>query len=145
MDHVVYLDTKVKELEKVLSGQKTMIIRGATGRKMPYGRVDTGDALYFIENDGSGQIKAKAVTVSVMNSDKLTREESTALVEKYQKRLLLTHAQVKRWSGKRYIVLIEIAKAEKLTPFGIDKSDYSNMDDWLPVGNIETIRISDQS
>lgn len=39
MDHVVYLDAKEKELNKLLSGQKTMIIRGAAGRKMPYGRV----------------------------------------------------------------------------------------------------------
>ena len=52
MDHVVYLDTKAKELDKIGSGDKTMIIRGATGRKMPYGRVNAGDVLYLIENDG---------------------------------------------------------------------------------------------
>jgi hypothetical protein len=35
MDHVVYLDHKANEFEKLLNGQKTMIIRGAAGRKMP--------------------------------------------------------------------------------------------------------------
>ena len=39
MDHVVYVDTKAKELEKLLEGTKRMLIRGAAGRKMPYGRV----------------------------------------------------------------------------------------------------------
>jgi hypothetical protein len=29
MDHVVYLDAKEKELDKLRSGQKSMIIRGA--------------------------------------------------------------------------------------------------------------------
>ncbi len=42
MDHVVYLDKKTNELEKLKSGEKTMLIRGATGRKMPYGRVNAG-------------------------------------------------------------------------------------------------------
>lgn len=34
MDNVVYLDFKAKELENLKSGQKTMIIRGAMGRKL---------------------------------------------------------------------------------------------------------------
>lgn len=54
MDHVVYLDYKAKELENLKSGQKTMIIRGAMGRKMPYGRINNSDVLYFIENKGDG-------------------------------------------------------------------------------------------
>lgn len=40
MDHIVYLDAKARELEKLLDGKKTMIIRGATGRKLPHGRVN---------------------------------------------------------------------------------------------------------
>jgi len=43
MDNVVYLDYKAKELENLRSGQKTMIIRGAMGRKLPYGRVEKFD------------------------------------------------------------------------------------------------------
>ena len=66
MDHVVYVDAKAKEMEILLSGKKTMIIRGATGRKLPYSR---------------------------------------------------------------------------LAPFPIDKSEYGNMDDWLPVEDIESVRV----
>lgn len=51
MDHVVYLDAKSNELENLLSGKKSMIIRGATGRKVPYGKVNVGDILYFINNN----------------------------------------------------------------------------------------------
>jgi len=36
MDHIVYLDTKSNELEKLIDSEKSMIIRGWTGRKMPY-------------------------------------------------------------------------------------------------------------
>ena len=53
MDHVIYLDHKANELNKLIKGRKTMLIRGTAGRKIPYGRVKTNDGLYFIENDAA--------------------------------------------------------------------------------------------
>lgn len=141
MDHVVYVDSKAVELGKILSGKKTMIIRGAAGRKLPYGRVNHEDMLYLIENDGSGLIQARAKVKSVINSEKMTTEESVSLVEKNQGQLELTSKQFKRWAGKRYLVLIKITDAKAIEPFLIDKSDYGNMDDWLPVGEIENVKI----
>jgi len=93
MDHVVYLDAKSNELETLLSGKKSMIIRGATGRKVPYGKVNMGDILYFINNNAEGEIKAKGVVASVFNSEKMTKDESIALVKKYQDKLKLSAKQ----------------------------------------------------
>jgi len=140
MDHVVYLDAKAKELERLISGEKSTIIRGATGRKMPYGRVNPGDVLYFINNNAEGVVRAKATVKGVFNSEKMTKEESTQLVENNQGKLQLTPQQFDRWAGKRYIVLIEVGHFEEIAPFEIDKSDYGNMDDWLPVEKIEKVK-----
>ncbi len=142
MDHVVYLDASAREMERILSGEKTMIIRGATGRKMPYGRVNAGDTLYFLNNDAEGLIRAKSVVTSVLNSDAMTEEESIHLVKQYQGQLQLTEKQRNRWGGKRYLVLIGIDKAEALSPFGVDKRAYGNMDDWLMVGEIEKVKLT---
>jgi hypothetical protein len=139
VDHVVYTDAKADELSKIMSGTKTMILRGAAGRKLPYGRVDSGDVLYFIENDGRGLVQGQAVVKNVLNSEKLTPEESAAMVEEYQGLLQFTEKQFKRWAGKRYLVLIEIEGPEPVEPFSVDKSEYGNMDDWLPVGDIKTV------
>lgn len=141
MDHVVYVDSKAKELSQILAGEKTMIIRGAAGRKMPYGRVNPDDVLYLIPNDGSGQVQARVRVVSVLNSEKMTREESNALVAANQDKLVLTSAQTKRWAGKRYLVLIEIEAAKVVESFRVDKGEFSNMDDWLPVGEIDQVKI----
>ena len=141
MDHVVYLDTQAKELENLLSGNKTMIIRGATGRKLPHGRVDAGDMLYLINNNAEGKVRAKAKVKSAFHSEKMTEDESHALVKKNQPKLCLTDKQFKRWAGKRYIVLIEVADVKEILPFAIDKSKYGNMDDWLPVDKIESVSI----
>ena len=141
MDHVVYLDAKSNELENLLSGKKSMIIRGATGRKVPYGKVNVGDILYFINNNAEGEIKAKGVVSSVFNSEKMTKDESIALVKKYQDKLKLTARQFQKWAGKRYIVLIEIKNIKKIQYFPFNRDIFKNMmDDWLPVENIETVK-----
>jgi hypothetical protein len=48
---------------------------------------------------------------------------------------------MKRWSGKRYIVLIEVAALKEIHPFAIDKSAFGNMDDWPPVGRIAAVTL----
>jgi len=141
MDHIVYLDAQARELEKLLSGSKTMIIRGATGRKLPHGRVDAGDMLYFINNNAEGKVRARARVKSAFHSEKMTEDESIALVKKNQPKLSLTDKQIKRWAGKRYIVLIEVDEVKEIPPFAVDKSRYSNMDDWLPLEKIELVTI----
>jgi hypothetical protein len=141
MDHVVYLDAQAKELENLLAGKKTMIIRGAAGRKLPHGRVDAGDVLYFINNNAEGLVRAKAKVKSASHSEKMTEAESRALVEKNQPKLSLTEKQMKRWAGKRYIVLVEVADVKEVLPFAIDKSNYGNMDDWLPIGKIASVTL----
>jgi len=141
MDHVVYVDAKSNELEKILSGEKSIILRGAAGRKLPYGRVEMGNILYFIRNNGEGLIHAKAQVDNVYNSEKMDKDTSAALIEEHLEDLQLSPAQLKRWSGKRYLVLITIINPEAISPFGIDKSDFGNMDDWLAVGEIDSVRI----
>ena len=53
MVHVVYCDNAGKKgeriLDKIISGEKTMIIRSASGRKIPHSRVFEGETLYFME------------------------------------------------------------------------------------------------
>jgi hypothetical protein len=141
MDHVVYLDYKAKELDNLRKGTKSMIIRGAMGRKFPYGKVEVGDRLFFIENKGDGLIKAKALVSNVLNSDQLTQDESLKLVEKHQDKLLLDNGLLKRFGGKRYLVLITVKEFNELEGFKIDRSLYGNMDDWLPVVDIENVKI----
>lgn len=140
MDHIVYLDARAGEAEKLLSGEKTMIIRGAAGRKMPYGRVFENDTLYFVNNNADGLIRWAGEVKSVFNSEKMDPESSVKLINEKMEMLRLSSQQLKRWSGKRYLVLIEVQNIRKVEPFGFDRKDFSNMDDWLPVGDIEKVK-----
>ncbi|MCM1988205.1 hypothetical protein [Oceanirhabdus seepicola] len=137
MEHLAYCDAKAKVLSKILDGTKTMIIRGAAGRKLPYGRVFEGETLYFIENNGDGLIKAKATVKSVFNSDKMTKEQSIEVVDNHQDKLNLSNAQTKRWAGKKYLCLVEIENVSPIEPFILDRQ--KNMDDWITVEDINSI------
>jgi len=141
MNHVVYLDVKANEMEKLFSGKKTMIIRGAAGRKIPYGQVNKNDKLYLINNNAEGLIRARADVASVMNSKKMDRDTSIELIKKYKDNLQLSDKQFQRWAGKRYIVLIEVKNIEELTPFQFNRDVFKNcMDDWLVFERIEDIK-----
>jgi hypothetical protein len=139
MDHVVYLDAKAKELENLVNGNKSMIIRGAAGRKIPHGRVYKGDILYFINNNGEGEVKAKGVVSQVISSGKLSVEESFETIIRHQDRLQLPDKQFEKFAGKSYLVLIGLDDIREVEPFPIDKSNFTKTDDWLTVGRIEEV------
>ena len=138
MDHIVYCDKKAKELSRLLSGEQTMVIRGAAGRKLPHGRVAIDDTVYLLENDSSGIIRAKGIVSSVFHSDKLSLEESEKIIEENMNRLKLTEAQKKRWIGKRYLCLIGLKDIHVTEPFSYVRE--KNMDDWIIVESIDNIK-----
>jgi hypothetical protein len=139
MDHIVFLDSGARELENLVNGNKSMIIRGGAGRKIPHGRVSEGDVLYFIINNGEGRVRAKGVVSSVLNTERLTVEESFETIIKNQDKLQLPDKQFEKIAGKSFLVLIGIDDIEEIKPFRIDKSGFANVGNWIPVGKIETI------
>ena len=137
MVHVVYCDNKAKELSKILDKSKTMIIRGAAGRKIPHSRVFQDEILYFMEK-GSKKIIAKAVVSNVQNFIKLNEEEITNTIENNNDKLQLTEKQKQRWH-KKCLCLVEFSNVEEITP--LDFEHQGNMDDWLIIEKIEDVLV----
>lgn len=135
MVHLVYCDNVSKELSKILTGNKTMIIRGATGRKIPHSRVFKDEMLYFMEK-GTKKISAKAIVTNVLNYVKLSDEEITNIIERNNDKLVLTDKQKERWH-KKCLCLVEFGNVEAIEPLDFDHQ--SNMDDWLILDKIEDV------
>ena len=53
-----------------------------------------------------------------------------------------TPKQFKWLAGMHYLVLVEVDQIKERAQFSIDRSDYGNMDDWLPVGPIDSAKAS---
>jgi len=135
MVHLVYCDDKEKVLEKILRGEKTMIIRGATGRKFPHSRVFKDEVLYFMKK-GSKKISAKAVVSDVQNLVKLTNDEIVMTLEINQPKLNLSEKQKERWH-KKCLCLVEFKDLEEIEPLDFDHQ--GNMDDWMIIEKIEDV------
>ncbi len=139
MVHLVYCDDAgrkgEKVLDKILAGTKTMIVRGAAGRKIPHSRVFAGDRLYFMEK-GSASITATALVKEVQNFVKLSEEEITKTLVDNQSKLNLSEKQKVRWH-KKCLCLVEFEKVEKITPLAFEHQ--GNMDDWLIIEKIEDV------
>ncbi len=139
MVHLVYCDNTGKKgekvLDKILAGTKTMIVRGAAGRKIPHNRVFEGERLYFMEK-GSSSITATAIVKEVQNYVKLPDEEITKILEDNQNKLNLSEKQKVRWH-KKCLCLVEFENVEEITPLAFDHQ--GNMDDWLILEKIEDV------
>jgi hypothetical protein len=135
MVHLVYCDDKEKELLKILNGTKTMVVRGAAGRKIPHSRVFEGDSLYFMEK-GTARITAAARVTGVQNYVKLSDEEIDKILSYNQSKLELSPKQRARWH-KKCLCLVEFENAEKIPPLEFDRQ--GNMDDWLIIEKIEDV------
>ncbi len=139
MVHLVYCDNTGKKgekvLDKILAGQKTMIVRGAAGRKIPHSRVFQEEELYFMEK-GSSKITVKAKVKHVDNYVKLSEEEIVKVLEENQPKLSLTEKQKTRWH-KKCLCLIEFHEVKEITPLTFEHQ--GNMDDWLILEKIDDV------
>lgn len=135
MVHLVYCDDKSKELLKILDGSKTMVIRGAAGRKIPHSRVFKNEIVYFMEK-GTKKITAKAVVTDVQNYVKLDECEITKIIDDNNGKLLLTDKQKERWH-KKCLCLVEFKDIEDISPLEFDHQ--GNMDDWLIIDKVEDV------
>lgn len=139
MVHLVYCDNAGKKgekvLDKILAGTKTMIVRGAAGRKIPHSRVFAGESLYFMEK-GSARITAAAVVKDVQNFVKLTDEEITKILADNQSKCNLSEKQKARWH-KKCLCLVEFENVREITPLAFEHQ--GNMDDWLILEKIDDV------
>lgn len=139
MVHLVYCDNEgrngEKVLDKILAGSKTMIVRGAAGRKIPHSRVFEGERIFFMQK-GTGKITASAIVTNVYNYVKLTEEESIKILEDNQSKLNLSPKQKERWR-KKCLCLVEFKDVMEITPLEFDHQN--NMDDWLILEKIEDV------
>ena len=139
MVHLVYCDNTGKKgekvLDKILAGTKTMVVRGAAGRKIPHSRVVEGERLYFMEK-GSAKVTAAAAVKEVQNFVKLSDEEITKTLADNQSKLNLSDKQKVRWH-KKCLCLVEFENVTEIAP--LDFENQGNMDDWLILEKIEDV------
>ena len=101
MNYLVFLDPYAGELEKILSGVKSMILREFNPAQLSAQSVRPGDSLYFLRNNGDCTLRVRATVVRVLPPVNSLAEELSRTLKELQPRLQLTEDQYNYWSTRK--------------------------------------------
>ena len=131
MNHLVFLDTRAGELERILSGVKTMLIKEFDPAQTTACPVRPGDSLYFLRDNGECAVRVKAtVTRALLFTNRLGQDLSHALKE-MQPRLQLTEDQYSHWSARDQVLLVEFESAHKIGAIEVAPAKITDRSDWM--------------
>jgi len=139
MNHLVFLDAHTGELEKILSGVKTMIVKGFDPKHSSAHPVNLGDSLYFLRNKDEGAVRVKATVVRVLSFTNLLNEDLSHTLKEMQTRLQLTEDQYNHWSAKQQALLVEIGSAQKIGAIQVATDKITNRSDWIAFEDFSSI------
>lgn len=139
MDHLVYISSEAKELDRLLDGHKTIIVRATDEEKLPFGRITDGDTLYFMTTGRPGVVQARGEVKNVLFRNNLSREECTELLNRFLMEMMLTEDQLSDCDGCSCVILVRVVNIEKTGPFSIEDSIAEDMEDWYIIEDIKKI------
>ena len=131
MNHLVILDPRAGELEKILSGVKTMLVKEVDPARTGACPVSPGDSLYFLRNKDKGVMRSKATVVRVLFITNNSDENLSHTLKEMQPRLQLTEDQYNYWSGKEQVMLVEFNCAHKIDVIQVAPDMIADRSDWI--------------
>jgi hypothetical protein len=139
MIHLVILDTRAGELEKILSGMKTMLIREFDPAQTTTHPVSPGDSLYFLRDNGECAVRVKATVVRVLFSTYSQDQDLSHTLKELQPRLQLTEDQYNYWSARKQVLLVEFESAHKIDVIHVAPDKITDRSDWIAFEDLSLI------
>jgi len=131
MNHLVFLDPRAGELEKILSGIKCMLVKEFDPAQSAVHPVSPGDSLYFLRNKDECALRVKASVVRIrFFTDNLDEDLSHTLKE-MQSKLQLTEDQYNYWSAKKQVLLVEFDSAHKINVIQVESQKITDRSAWI--------------
>ena len=130
MNHLVFLDAGAGELEKILSGVKTMLVKEFDPKTTAH-PVQPGDSLYFLRDQDDCAVRVKATVVRVLFFTNNVKEDLSLILKAMQPRLQLTEAQYNAWAARQQVMLVEFASAHKIGVIHVAPDKITDRSDWI--------------
>jgi len=130
VNHLVFLDARAGELEKILSGVKTMVVKEIDPTQTSAHPVSPGDCLYFLRSKGECAMRVKATVVRILCCTNNPGEDLSHILKEMQSRLQLTEDQYNHWSTKQQVLLIEFGSAHKISVIHVAPEKIEDRSGW---------------
>ena len=131
MNHLVILDRRAGELEKILSGVKCMLVKEIRPPQAAAAPVNPGDSLYFLRDRQDRALRVKASVVRVFTVIDAPDERLTHTLKEFQPKLQLTEDQYNHWSTREQVQLVEFDRAQKMDLVQVATHRVADRSDWI--------------
>ena len=139
MNHLVYLDTRAGELEKILSGVKCMVVKEFDPAQSTVQPVSPGDTLYFLKDKNDCALRVKATVVRILLVPKSLDEDLSHILKEMQPRLQLTEDQYNHWSAKKQLIMVEFDHAQKMGEIHVSTNNIPEKSSWISFEEFSSI------
>ena len=131
MNHLVFLEPRARELEKILSGVKSMVVKEFDPAQSNGHPVRPGDSLYFMRNKDECDVRVKATVARIVHVMHSADEDLSHTLKEMQPRLQLTEDQFNHWSVKKQVLLVEFDSAQKIDVIHVASNRIMDRSDWI--------------
>lgn len=142
MDHIAIMKKSWGMTDRILRGEKKIESRWYSVKSSPWGRIKSGDTVYF-KNSGE-PITIRAEVNKVMQFTDLTQQRIRALLRKYGKVDGIEKGKIskffKLFKNKKYCMLIFLKNSMQIKPFDRDKTGFGTMSAWITIDNVSRIK-----
>lgn len=138
MNHLVFLDAEARELEKILSGIKSIII--SDNDPLHANQVSPGDSLFFLRNNGERTVRVKARVVQAWTVHASPGEDLADCLKGMQTRLQCTEDQYNHWSLKTEAFFVEFENAHKIHVFHVAPDKIKDQNRWISFEDVSLLQ-----
>ena len=131
MNHLVFLDAQARELEKILSGIKSMVVKEFNPAQPIAHPLSPGDNLYFLRNQDECALRVKATVVRVLFITNCLNDDPPHILKEMQPRLQFTENQFNHWSAKQQFLLVEFEAAHKIGVIQVALDKITDRSGWI--------------
>jgi hypothetical protein len=136
MNHLVFLDTRAGELEKILSGVKRMVVRDFDPHQPGAASVAPGDTLYFLRDNEECDVRVRAKVVRVAPLESGPNWNLAQALKESQPKLQLDEVLYSYWSTRDRALLVEFESAHKIAVIHVAAAELADRSDWIAFDDI---------
>jgi len=145
MEHLAIMRKSWGLTKKILSGEKKIESRWYKSKYPPWGKIRSGEIVYF--KDSGEPVSIKAEVKKVLQFSDLTHDKIQKILNEYGKEDGITIEEIPKFfemfKDKRYCMLIFLKNPQKIEPFKVDKKGFGIMSAWIAIDSIEKIKVMD--
>ena len=140
MNFLVFVETGAGELEKILSGVKSIVVKENTSELPEEHIMEPGDSLYFLRDNDERVVRVKATVLQVLPfAEGPDGEDISHILKELQPKLQLTEDQYNCWSPKKEAFFVEFEAAQKIEELQIPAEKITQRTRWIAFEEIHEI------